>query len=191
MRDTYVVARLLLAMSACALATAAMAGETTTYTYDALGRLVTASSIGTVSNGVSATIGYDPAGNRSSYAVTGAGGAPPPPPPPPPPSSVPPPHPTPSNQPPVAEPDRFRAYSCTAATFDALENDHDPDGNSLTITSVYGPAAQAGQMGVSNNMLTWGATSFTGSVEGYYTISDGHGGTATGEFTASVLPGLC
>jgi hypothetical protein len=35
-----VAARLFLATSSCALATAAVASETTTYTYDALGRLV-------------------------------------------------------------------------------------------------------------------------------------------------------
>jgi len=64
---------LLLAASSIALAGAAEAGETTTYTYDALGRLTGTSSTGTVNQGVSTSVGYDPAGNRSSYAVTGAG----------------------------------------------------------------------------------------------------------------------
>jgi len=47
------------------------AAETATYQYDALGRLVASTlSHGTV---VSTSIGYDPAGNRSSYVVGGSG----------------------------------------------------------------------------------------------------------------------
>lgn len=68
-------ARLFLATSLFALAAAASrASETTTYSYDALGRLTATSSSGTVNNGVATSVGYDPAGNRSSYSVTGAGG---------------------------------------------------------------------------------------------------------------------
>ena len=67
----------LLAASVFVLATATQANEITTYTYDALGRLVATTSSGTVNNGRTTQLGYDPAGNRSSYAVTGAaGGAP-------------------------------------------------------------------------------------------------------------------
>jgi hypothetical protein len=70
--------------SACLVALAALAapadaGETIVYGYDALGRLVSTTSSGTVNSGLATTIGYDPAGNRQSYAVaTGgaAGGAP-------------------------------------------------------------------------------------------------------------------
>ncbi|TCM12117.1 Calx-beta domain-containing protein [Novosphingobium sp. PhB165] len=50
---------------------AASAQETTTYTYDALNRLVTASKSGGPTDGEAHTIGYDPAGNRTNYAVTG------------------------------------------------------------------------------------------------------------------------
>lgn len=45
----------------------ASASETKTYTYDALGRLVTVSSSGTVNNGHTDAIAYDPAGNRTSF----------------------------------------------------------------------------------------------------------------------------
>ena len=62
-------ARLLLAASAIAIADASEAGETVTYTYDALGRLTATSSSGAVNNGVATSIGYDPAGNRSNYTV--------------------------------------------------------------------------------------------------------------------------
>jgi hypothetical protein len=63
---------LFLAATSFALATAAQAGETKTYAYDALGRLVASSSSGSVNNGLATSIAYDPAGNRSCYTVTGA-----------------------------------------------------------------------------------------------------------------------
>jgi len=50
----------------------AVASETTTYTYDALGRLVTTSVSGGPTNGLSTTTQFDPAGNRTNYQVTGA-----------------------------------------------------------------------------------------------------------------------
>ena len=51
---------------------AAFASETITYTYDALGRLVTVARTGTVNNGTTATYTYDKADNRSNVTVTGA-----------------------------------------------------------------------------------------------------------------------
>ena len=59
--------------SVLALASAAEAGETVTYSYDALGRLTGTTSSGTVNNGVATGIAYDPAGNRSTYTVSGVG----------------------------------------------------------------------------------------------------------------------
>jgi hypothetical protein len=53
----------------------ASGSETTTYTYDALGRLVSSSTTGTVNNGLSVTAAFDAAGNRSSYNVSGATGS--------------------------------------------------------------------------------------------------------------------
>jgi hypothetical protein len=67
-----VAARLFLAISCCAMATAAPASETVTYSYDALGRLVATSSSGGTNNGLTTSIGYDPAGNRQNYTVAGA-----------------------------------------------------------------------------------------------------------------------
>lgn len=96
------VAKLLLATSATAIATSAMASETVTHHYDALGRLVSTTTTGTVNNGLSTTTVYDPAGNRSTYTVTGAGGVPPPPAPPPP--APPPPAPPPPAPPPPPPP---------------------------------------------------------------------------------------
>ena len=53
---------------------AAAAGETVTYTYDALGRLTAVSTAGGPNGGAAAATGYDPAGNRTSYSHD-AGGA--------------------------------------------------------------------------------------------------------------------
>ncbi|MEP3464579.1 MAG: hypothetical protein ABJN65_01015, partial [Parasphingorhabdus sp.] len=65
-----------------------MAAETTTYQYDALGRLMKSAKVGGPASGTQKTTSYDPAGNRSNQTVTGATGgtAPPPPAPPPPPA---------------------------------------------------------------------------------------------------------
>ncbi len=50
----------------------ANAASTITYTYDALGRLVQASTTGTVNNGAQMSTTYDAADNRSTYQVTGS-----------------------------------------------------------------------------------------------------------------------
>lgn len=60
----------------CALPSAVTATETTTFTYDALGRLVGAARSGTVNNGVTTSTAYDAASNRASYAITGGKAAP-------------------------------------------------------------------------------------------------------------------
>lgn len=60
-------------LSYAVLITAAQANSTTTYTYDALGRLVQSSTTGTVNNGVQISTIYDPADNRTTYKVTGSG----------------------------------------------------------------------------------------------------------------------
>lgn len=49
-----------------------VAGTTTTYTYDALGRLVQANTSGTVNNGAQMVTSYNPADNRVTYQVTGS-----------------------------------------------------------------------------------------------------------------------
>lgn len=61
-------------LSLCAVGAAAdaYAASTTTYTYDALGRLVQANTTGSVNNGAQMSTTYDPADNRVTYQVTGS-----------------------------------------------------------------------------------------------------------------------
>ena len=59
---------------------AADATETTTYTYDSLGRLKKVEKSGGPKSGTQTTTAYDPAGNRTNQTTA----VPPPPPPPPP-----------------------------------------------------------------------------------------------------------
>lgn len=47
---------------------------TTTFTYDALGRIVTVSTAGGPASGENTTITYDPAGNRVNHTVAGVPG---------------------------------------------------------------------------------------------------------------------
>jgi YD repeat-containing protein len=48
---------------------AASASETTTYSYDVLGRLVSSARVGGPNNGLAMTSCFDPAGNRKLYSV--------------------------------------------------------------------------------------------------------------------------
>jgi YD repeat-containing protein len=55
--------------------TPAHGAETITYKYDALGRLITKSSAGSVNAGKKVTVCYDAAGNRKVYKVAANGTA--------------------------------------------------------------------------------------------------------------------
>jgi RHS Repeat len=64
------VGGMLLTAAALAIAaTAALASETITYTYDARGRLVKVERSGSVNNGVKAEYKYDKADNRTNVNV--------------------------------------------------------------------------------------------------------------------------
>ena len=79
-----------LVLAACTLAIggSARAGETITYRYDDLGRLVKVSR-STPTSTATADYGYDSADNRKKVTVATTGSPPPPPPVPPPPGGAP------------------------------------------------------------------------------------------------------
>jgi len=69
--------KMLVALSAAALAATAMAGETITYTYDARGRLIRVRHSGSVNNAVTANYSYDKADNRTAVNVASPNPTPP------------------------------------------------------------------------------------------------------------------
>jgi hypothetical protein len=198
-------AGLLLASSTLALASPTRAGETTTYSYDALGRLTGTSSAGTVNNGVATAVGYDPAGNRSSYSVSGTGTATPPPPPsgpepPPPPGPTPPPGPPPGppppppppppggNTPPTTVHDTGSQPRCTTAIHDLLANDSDfePD-YPLSLVSVSG----SGFSLFSETSVQLVTTGLGGTRTGSYVVQDSRGAQSSGTVAITVSGGVC
>jgi hypothetical protein len=75
MENTKILAAAALTLIVAATPAVAAASETATYNYDALGRLIGVGTVGGPNDGMSVGTGYDPAGNRASYSVTGAGPA--------------------------------------------------------------------------------------------------------------------
>ena len=63
----------------CLISSAAQAGETITYTYDAKGRLVKVVHTGTINNNVQTTYTHDKADNRKNTTNTGSTNNTPPP----------------------------------------------------------------------------------------------------------------
>ena len=98
-----------------------------------------------------------------------------------------------SNDAPVVGNDSVSTTEDAAVTFGVLGNDHDIDtGDTLTVTSFTNPAH--GNLVLNNNgTFTYrpGATcDSTGGDSFAYTISDGHGGTATGTVTIGINPAV-
>jgi hypothetical protein len=161
------------------------AQETAQYKYDTLGRLVQTTISGGVSNGQSTGIGYDPAGNRCVYAVSGVGGTPASPSPPACTSAPPPP---PSNNPPTPVADTGAQPRCQTEAYNVTANDTDPDGDyPLTVTAVSG----SGFSVLSSTTIQFTSTIQTGAKIGTYTVQDSRGAAAQGTLTVTVSGGSC
>ena len=92
------------------------------------------------------------------------------------------------NQPPTATADTATvAKNSSANVIDVLANDTDPEGNTLTVTAVSTPTSGTAVVGTGGAYVTYTPnTNFTGSDTFTYTISDGHGNTATGTVSVTV-----
>lgn len=133
------------------------------FQYDALGRLIRV----THANGAVVQYSYDAAGNRTTVVSALDGGVTPP-----------------VNHPPVAVDDTgVEIERHTTGSIDVLNNDSDPDGDPLTITSVTGAGASIGPGGAD---ITYAAGGIGNRTVGY-TISDGRGGTASATVYISVF----
>ena len=89
------------------------------------------------------------------------------------------------NQPPTASNDVFAAAENVPTTLYPLANDTDPDGNPLTITVV---TTTNGTVDFANgtNVIFTPDTNFLGTLTLNYSISDGHGGTASASIFVTV-----
>jgi outer membrane protein OmpA-like peptidoglycan-associated protein len=98
----------------------------------------------------------------------------------------------PANRSPIARPDNAAQIKGGTTILNVLENDEDPDGDPLRVTAVSAPSK--GTAEIINNGTQVRYTSLIGVNSGpdlfTYTISDGRGGTATGQIsvTIQVLP---
>ena len=67
-----------------------------------------------------------------------------------------------------------------------LANDTDPNGDSLTVTSVTAPLHGTAVLNTDGTITYTPVTSYTGADSFTYAVSDGHGGTATASVAISV-----
>lgn len=95
------------------------------------------------------------------------------------------------NRPPVAVNDSVSTASHTAVSGNVLTNDSDLDGNTLTVTNAGTYTLTYGALTInSNGSFTYTPGYFTGVTDTYsYTISDGHGGTATATLLINIASG--
>ncbi|MET1080783.1 MAG: retention module-containing protein, partial [Pseudomonas sp.] len=93
-----------------------------------------------------------------------------------------------TNTPPSAVADSASTDENTPVTVNVLNNDSDPDGDTLTVT---GASAATGTVVVNpNGTLSYTpSTGFTGNDTITYSVSDGKGGTASSTVTVTVNPG--
>ena len=91
------------------------------------------------------------------------------------------------NDAPVAMDDIVTTLEDTAVSVAVLANDSDPDGDTLTVTTVT--QGTAGRVANNGTAVTYVPTlNFHGSDSFSYTISDGQGGTATAIVSVTVIP---
>jgi hypothetical protein len=158
--------------------------QTQTFTYDALGRLITAATSGGQNNGDRRSYCFDAAGNRLHVKASSdgsqascvdpgntSGGPPPPPPPPPPP-----------NTPPTTQDDLASGRCNTTKVVNLVANDTDAESNYplslISITRTSGNSATAYKS--SSDSVTVKFAPTDGDAFFTYVVQDSLGATATG-----------
>ncbi|MGO2354758.1 MAG: VCBS domain-containing protein [Marinomonas foliarum] len=92
-----------------------------------------------------------------------------------------------TNDDPVATADIVSTSSSNVVTIDALANDNDVDGDSLSITGASVTVPSNGSVSIVDNKLVFTpAEGFSGPATINYSISDGKGGTDTSTVTVNV-----
>jgi YD repeat-containing protein len=142
------------------MASAQVASSGTSYSYDALGRVISVRQ----DDGKQTVYVYDAAGNRVQSIVSAAT----------------------LNRVPVAAPDAVTLFeNQSSITFDPTLNDTDPDGTPLALYSVtdgsFGAASRTG------NSLTYGSGWHRNGADTLvYTITDGQGMSASGRVSVTL-----
>ena len=90
------------------------------------------------------------------------------------------------NTAPVANADAAITPRNTSATIAVLDNDTDADGDTLTLTGVTQPSNGTATANANGTVTYTPALNFNGTDSFTYSISDGHGGSATGNVTVTV-----
>src|SRR6185436_14018846 len=90
------------------------------------------------------------------------------------------------NDPPVTAPDSGSTRENVSIILSVLANDTDIDGNPLTVPSVGLPAHGTASRLPDNTVIYTSAPNFTGTDSFSYTVSDGQGGTGTGQVTVVI-----
>ena len=96
------------------------------------------------------------------------------------------------NQPPVAVNDSGfttpRGTPTTIPTSALLANDTDPNGDSLTVSSVANATNGSAVLNANSTITFTPTASYTGPASFSYTVSDGHSGTASANVSLTVTP---
>ncbi len=96
-------------------------------------------------------------------------------------------HPGAANTPPIAAPDSAVTALNAAVTVDVRGNNNEPDGDALSVSAVTQGASGLVTINVATgNPKYTPNTNFVGFDSFNYTISDGHGGTATAAVNVTV-----
>ena len=90
------------------------------------------------------------------------------------------------NDDPVANDDSVSTTENTPLTIDVLSNDTDPDGDSLTVSSVTNTTSGSAVINANNTVTFTPQDSFSGQAGFTYTVDDGSGGTDTAVVTVLV-----
>jgi len=89
--------------------------------------------------------------------------------------------------PPVVNPDTYTTNEDTSTTFTPLENDNDPDGTALSITTYTNPTK--GTISKNGNSFTYTPNLNTNGQDQFtYTVNDGNGDSGTSTITINVNP---
>ncbi len=92
------------------------------------------------------------------------------------------------NNSPIAQTDNANTSEDNSTSFNVLSNDSDPDGDSLTLTSVSQGSNGSVGFNANGNVTYTPAANFNGNDSFTYTVSDGNGGLSTGTVNVVVSP---